>query len=92
MDWEQVSREVIRAIRGKQSQAVLSRRLGYKGRAVTEWESGRKFPYAEVFFRACSVCGVDVVASLEKFHQASAHNFGEGGGAGVSAWLRALRG
>lgn len=92
MDWEQVSREVIRAVRGKQSQAVLSRRLGYKGRAVTEWESGRKFPYAAVFFRACTFCGVDVVASLETFHLASAHDFADGGDAGVAAWLRALRG
>lgn len=41
MDWDQLAAELVRALRGKTSQAQLSRRLGYRSNIVQRWESGR---------------------------------------------------
>ena len=57
----------IRAIRGKRSQALISRRLGYRSNVVYRWEAGVCFPSASIAFRLIDQCGGDVAAALEAF-------------------------
>jgi hypothetical protein len=58
MNYDEISAEVIRSLRGKRSQAAFSRKLGYKSNIVNRWEAGRAFPTASMFLR--------IVASLQK--------------------------
>ena len=51
MDYEQLSAEVIRSLRGKRSQAAFSRRLGFKSNIVNRWEARKAFPSASMFLR-----------------------------------------
>lgn len=48
MDYEKLSSELLRELRGKRSQAALQRRLGYSANAPYLWEAGRRFPPARV--------------------------------------------
>ncbi len=68
MDFETVSRELLRALRGSRSQAAFSRRLGYRANVVHAWESGRRWPAASEFLRVAEVSGVDVRAALQRFY------------------------
>ena len=69
VDYEVLSRELIRALRGRRSQVALSRRLKYKSNVVYLWESGRNWPTAAVFLWAASRVGVDVDAALSSFYR-----------------------
>jgi hypothetical protein len=84
-----VARQLIRAVRGRRSQVALSRRLGYRGNPIADWEAGRRFPTAEEALRVCERSGVDVVAALTRFHAPVVGAYLDGG---LPAWLRALRG
>ena len=66
-DYELVARQVLRAIRGRRSQVAFSRRLGYRGNAVADWEAGRRFPTAARFLEACERAGIDVAGALYAF-------------------------
>ena len=66
-DFEQIARELIRALRGKRSQAHLSRRLGYRSNVVFDWEAGRRFPTAATLFRVARRTGVSLPTALERF-------------------------
>jgi transcriptional regulator with XRE-family HTH domain len=55
MDYELLGSELLRALRGKRSQAAFGRRLGYDANVSYTWESGRRFPPAHVLFRAASL-------------------------------------
>lgn len=87
-----VARQVLRAIRGDRSQVAFSRRLGYRGNPVADWESGRREPTASGLLTACRRSKIDVAASFERFHPPTAAALGQGDDAGVAAWLSALRG
>jgi transcriptional regulator with XRE-family HTH domain len=67
LDFEQISREFVRVLRGKRSQTALSRRLGYRTNVIYAWESGRRFPTAATLLRGTSKLGFDVRALLKKF-------------------------
>ncbi len=67
LDFEQLSRELIRQLRGKLSQAALSKRLGYSANVVHRWESGRAWPTAAAFLRLCEARRIDLRAALEQF-------------------------
>lgn len=67
MDYESASKELVRALRGKRSQAGLSRRLGYTSNVLYAWEHGRRAPVASAFFRLASRVGVDVSHGVEQF-------------------------
>jgi transcriptional regulator with XRE-family HTH domain len=43
-DFNRLSMEVLRAMRGAQSQSAMSRRLGYASNVYYQWESGRRIP------------------------------------------------
>ena len=44
LDFEAISADFVRELRGSQSQRTLSRRLGYRSNVVYQWEAGRRFP------------------------------------------------
>jgi hypothetical protein len=44
IDFERLTAELVRALRGSRSQPALSRRLGFKTNVVYFWESGRRHP------------------------------------------------
>jgi transcriptional regulator with XRE-family HTH domain len=85
---ETAARQLLRALRGTRSQAAFSRRLGYRGNPVADWEAGRRFPTAEEALRACEVVGVDVSGAFARFHPAAAPALERG----LDAWMEALRG
>lgn len=51
MNYQALSSELFRALRGRRSQVALSRRLGYAANVAYAWESGRRAPPARVLFR-----------------------------------------
>ncbi|HMI91776.1 MAG TPA: DUF4423 domain-containing protein, partial [Polyangiales bacterium] len=68
-DFEQIARELMRALRGKRSQPAMSRRLGFRTNVAYAWEAGRSYPTASGFLRAAQRCGVDVRRALEGFYR-----------------------
>jgi transcriptional regulator with XRE-family HTH domain len=68
-DYSKLSREFVRALRGRRSQAALSKRLGYRTNAVYAWESGRNLPTAADALRLAARCGIDVRAALSDFYR-----------------------
>ena len=86
------ARQLLRAVRGKRSQVAFSRRLGFRGNAVAQWESGRRFPTASQTLRACARVGIDVKAAVERFHPGAASALVGLGDSDIAAWLDALRG
>jgi transcriptional regulator with XRE-family HTH domain len=87
--------ELLRAIRGKRSQVAFARRLGYRANPITDWENGRRFPTAAEALRAASRAGIDVSASLGRFHAAappSQTELAAGAPEQLAEWLCALRG
>lgn len=51
---EQLSRELMRVLRGSASQRAYSRALGFTSNVAYSWETGRRFPEASVFLRAAA--------------------------------------
>ncbi len=67
MDYETVSRQLIRALRGKRSQVALSRKLGCRSNVLYAWESGRRWPTAATFFQLARAVRVPVEAGVGAF-------------------------
>lgn len=59
--------QMVRALRGRRSQALLSRRLGYRSNAVRSWEVGASFPPASRVFHLAEQVGVDLSAGIQRF-------------------------
>lgn len=95
VDYEHVSRELLRTLRGRRSQAAFSRRLGYRSNVCYLWESGRNQPTAAVALQAASRSGRDLDGALSMFLR-SAPAFLQGqdlaSREGVVAFLANLRG
>jgi AraC-like DNA-binding protein len=85
------ARELTRAVRGKRSQVVLSRRLGYRGNPITDWEAGRSYPDVLEVLKAARLARLPVKAAFERFHAAPAPQ-PEDGARGLAAWLDSMRG
>ena len=49
-----VAADLVRAVRGKRSQAAFSRRIGYSANIAHRWESGACWPTAAVFLEICA--------------------------------------
>lgn len=67
MEYEALSQEIMRALRGRRSQGAFARRLGYRSNVAYAWESGRNYPTAADALRAAARTGRDVRAALERF-------------------------
>lgn len=51
IDFDEVTAQFVKKLRGTQSQRTLSRRLGYKSNVVYHWESGRRSPTTLQMFK-----------------------------------------
>jgi DNA-binding phage protein len=69
MDIELLAAELIRALRGRRSQAAFSRRLGFQTNVVHTWEARRRWPTASRTFAAAERAGIDVRAALTRFYR-----------------------
>jgi len=49
-----VAADLVRAVRGRRSQAAFSRHIGYSSNIAHRWESGACWPTAAVFLRICA--------------------------------------
>jgi transcriptional regulator with XRE-family HTH domain len=58
---------MVRALRGRRSQTVVSKGLGYKTNATYRWERAERQPRASDFFRLAGDTGIDVPAVLARF-------------------------
>jgi hypothetical protein len=72
MDYELLSSELIRALRGRRSQTAFSRRLGYRSNVVNSWESRRAWPTAAGFFQAVKHSGRNLEEALQQFYRVPA--------------------
>jgi hypothetical protein len=95
MDYENLSSELLRALRGKRSQTAFSKRLGYRSNVAYAWESGRAWPTALGFFDALERSGRKLEPALAAFFRVRT---GESlkadlkSARGVAAFLDDLRG
>jgi transcriptional regulator with XRE-family HTH domain len=55
VNYDLLASELLRALRAGRSQAAFVRRLGYRANVAYTWESGRRFPPAQVLFRAAAL-------------------------------------
>lgn len=62
-----ISAELVRAVRGKRSQRLLSERLGFGSNVLYRWESGQRSPTLLEFFALAKKTGIDVRAALVRF-------------------------
>lgn len=69
LDYETLSSDVLRALRGRRSQEAFARRVGCRPHTVYTWEAGRSFPTAARMFGAAHAVGVDLGAALQRFHR-----------------------
>jgi transcriptional regulator with XRE-family HTH domain len=67
LDYEALSSELLRSLRGKRSQAAFSRRLGYRSNVVRTWENGHRFPTAARLLQAARRVGLEPRAALGRF-------------------------
>jgi transcriptional regulator with XRE-family HTH domain len=95
MDFDALSAELLRALRGKRSQRALCRRLGAKSNVVHQWERGHSFPTAARALDLAGRVGVDVRQALREFYRTPPRWLDEEDPAspeGVAAFLDDLRG
>jgi hypothetical protein len=88
---ERAASQFLRTLRAHRSQVQWSRRLGYRGNPVTDWERGARFPTALEALRAAALAGVDVPAAFARFAPnvpLERHN----DELALADWLSALRG
>lgn len=67
MNFELLASQVLRALRGRRTQAAFSRRLGFRSNVAAAWEAGRDFPRTSTFFRVLRATGKDGKATLAAF-------------------------
>ncbi|MBM4361832.1 MAG: DUF4423 domain-containing protein [Deltaproteobacteria bacterium] len=91
VDYEAAAMQFLRGLRGKRSQRALSRRLGYRGNPITDWEHGRRFPTAERAFAAALRIHLDVANAFAAFHP-TRPVLEPGRPIALAPWLDALRG
>jgi hypothetical protein len=95
MDFDRISAELLRSLRGKRSQQALCRRLGAKSNVVHQWERGHSFPSASRALEVAARVGVDVPAAFREFYRTAPRWLDEHepiSPAGVAAFLSDLRG
>jgi transcriptional regulator with XRE-family HTH domain len=69
VDYEAIARELVRALRGKRSQAACARRLRLRSNVLHAWEHGERYPSLRHFDALVRIAGRDLsqaFASLSK--------------------------
>ncbi|HEY6078062.1 MAG TPA: DUF4423 domain-containing protein, partial [Polyangiaceae bacterium] len=95
MNYESLSSELLRALRGKRSQTAFSKRLGYRSNVAYAWESGRAWPTALDFFGILERSGRKLEPALAAFFRVPAGTTLKvdlKSARGVAAFLNDLRG
>ena len=69
MDYELVSRQFLRALRGKRSQVAFARRLRFRSNVAHAWETGRNAPTAAQTLWVAQRAGIDVREALHRFYR-----------------------
>ena len=95
MDYESLSSELLRALRGKRSQTAFSKRLGYRSNVAYAWESGRAWPTALDFFGILERSGRKLEPALAAFFRVPAGDSVQAdlkSARGIAAFLDDLRG
>jgi transcriptional regulator with XRE-family HTH domain len=67
VDTAELARQLVRAVRGRRTQAAFSRRIGCRSNVLYTWEAGRRFPTARRFFEVAQRAGIDAGAALGNF-------------------------
>lgn len=67
MDVAELSKQLVRAVRGRRTQAAFSRRIGCQSNVLYTWEAGRRFPTARRFFQVAARAGIDVGHAMRGF-------------------------
>jgi transcriptional regulator with XRE-family HTH domain len=88
---EKVSRQLLRAIRGRRSQVGFARKLGYSANPVTDWENGRSFPTALEMLRAANVAQLNVGNAFARFSP-TVPLVATRNGFELAAWMTAILG
>src|SRR6187399_3262296 len=94
MDYETLSAELVRSIRGRRSCADASRRAGYRSNVVHRWERRQAWPGASDFLRFCQSQRIDAARVFTEFFGQRPPWLGEleaGSPESVAAFLRQLR-
>src|SRR5689334_13960199 len=86
MDYELASRELVRALRGKRSQAALQRRMGRTSNVLHAWETGARYPKATDLLQLVQLGGQAPVAVLSRLAPCR----GDNPSALLTSWLNAL--
>lgn len=95
MDYTRIAADFLRVLRGKRSQAALSRRLGYRSNVSHHWEHGLSWPTAAKALWAAERLGVDVRRAFREFYRVPPRWLDEIDPVtpqGVAAFLRDLKG
>jgi DNA-binding phage protein len=94
-DYEVISSELVRALRGRRSQSSCSARLGYRSNIVYRWEARQCWPSAADFLVSCTRLRIDVAQSFAHFYGRPPpwlEELGPTSSAAVASFLRDLRG
>ena len=94
LNYERLSAELLRELRGKRSQAALARQLGYRANVAHTWERGIRFPPAQVLFRLAVLNRRPLQPLAEFAGCALSAEWAKGnrGASATAAFLRALAG
>ena len=92
VDWQKAAQEMVRALRGKSTQAALSRRMGFKTNVFYRWESGQRQIRISELVRLLSVRHSQYRAALWTFSGQSRPVTGLEDDWDWPSWLKALRG
>jgi DNA-binding phage protein len=67
IDYQTLSAELVRSIRGRRSCADVSRRAGYRSNVVHRWERGQAWPSASAFLLYCQSQRIDATRVFTEF-------------------------
>jgi len=77
LDYEAISKDFLRLLRGPRSQVAFSRRLRYQSNVSYTWESGRRWPTASTTLWAATRVGIDIPALFRLYLRAEPDWLGE---------------
>lgn len=92
MDYEEASKQLIRALRGPRSQSACNRRLGYSSNVTHAWETGARQPSMTDLLRLAQLRGLDTAALAQAIVRRPELDLRSPvpGGVNCAAWLTEL--
>lgn len=90
LDYDLLVRQVVRAMRGRRSQATVNRRLAYRTNVISTWEQGRREPTLVDVLRLAKTVRIDVAERLEAFFSDRNLSWARDRKAGIEAFAHAV--